>query len=459
MRGRHITRRRFVELAGGTLAAGVRLRAQTPAHLARAFLVSAAGCGRATGYAEASKIVTVGERTHVAWLDAEPGGFRVRIRTLDRVSGAWSPAWTIGEAQDNHGGPALTVDRRGFLHVVYYPHHQAFRYRRSKRAFDASEWEPEVSFGEELSYPVLLCAPDDTLVLTARRSFRRPAGTPKQPWELELWKKPPGGDWRKSGVVLRSRHTDYAHFQDSLAWGPDHRTIHLGCRIYETTGRPNETPLQTVGYLVSRDAGETWQRADGTRVSQPATADRIDVLASGGGATGRTLYSGAIAVSARGVPHTLHMLREHGVARTYLATPGPDGRGWTKRDLHAFLPQAFRDRDLVLPGAMTFSVTGRATIVATLAELETGKSDDWGHASNRVVRFWSDDAELRHFECEVLTAPESKTPHWLPSLERPTGHHTIPHSPGILYQGGSGGAGLHERELNNHVWWRPANGG
>ena len=423
----------------------------------RGMVLSTAGCGRATGYAEASKIVTLGARTHVTWLDAEADGFRVRIRTLDRSTGRWSETRTVGEAQDNHGGPALTVDGQGYLHIVYYPHHQSFRYRRSQRPNDASEWESEILFGEGLSYPVLLCGPDDTLYLSARRKFLPPAGSKDSPpWELEWWKKPVSGPWRRERAVLRSRHPNYTHFQESLAWGADHRTIHLACRIYETTGVKDEAPLQTIGYLVSPDAGVTWRRVDGTVVALPATAATVDVIERGGGASGRTLYSGSVAVDRGGRSHRLLTVREKaGAARTYVATPGP-GAGWTQRDLHAFLPERYRDWDLVSPGAMTFSASGRVTIVATLAKLAPGESD-WAHATNDIVRFWSDDGALT-FRCEVLDPGSGKRPRWLPNLERPTGHHSVPDEPGIIFTAGSGGAGLHERLLNNEVCWWPANG-
>ena len=108
------------------------------------FLLSSHGCGRATGYAETNKIVTVGAKTHVTWLDSAAEGFHVRIRTLDRRTGKWSPTMTVGEAFDNHGGPALTADSKGYLHIVYYPHHHPFRYRRSKRPNDASAWDDEI---------------------------------------------------------------------------------------------------------------------------------------------------------------------------------------------------------------------------------------------------------------------------------------------------------------------------
>jgi len=77
-------------------------------------LLSRHGSGRASAYVEANKIVTFQYKTHVAWLDSVADKFCVRIRTLGRRSNRWSPTYTIDEAYDNHGGPALTVDSRGF---------------------------------------------------------------------------------------------------------------------------------------------------------------------------------------------------------------------------------------------------------------------------------------------------------------------------------------------------------
>ena len=73
-------------------------------------LLSKQGCGRASGYAEANKIISAKGKTHVAWIDSPSEGFRVRIVTLNHATGMWSPTYTVGQAKDNHGGPALTID-------------------------------------------------------------------------------------------------------------------------------------------------------------------------------------------------------------------------------------------------------------------------------------------------------------------------------------------------------------
>ena len=179
MYGRRLSRRDVLSRMGAVAAGlgwswhpGLVAAAGSPAG---SFLLSRQGCGRATGYSESNKIVTWRRRTHVAWLDSPPEGFRVRIRSCDRGNGEWSPTVTVGHAHDNHGGPALTVDSAGYLHIVYFPHHHAMCYRRSRRPGDSSEWEEEVRFGERLTYPTLVCGPDDTLLLTARRSFANPS--------------------------------------------------------------------------------------------------------------------------------------------------------------------------------------------------------------------------------------------------------------------------------------------
>ena len=47
------------------------------------FTLSQRGSGRATAYCEFNKIVSVGDRTHVAWQDSKDGEFLIQVRALD----------------------------------------------------------------------------------------------------------------------------------------------------------------------------------------------------------------------------------------------------------------------------------------------------------------------------------------------------------------------------------------
>ncbi len=123
-----VSRRRFL---GGTAAAaaftivpryvlggaGVGRKASVTGSSALRVL-SERGCGRATAYPFSNKIVTIGGKTHVSWLDTEKGKFLVKIQTLDRGTGEWSAVYTVGQALDNHGEPALTCDSSCSLQIV-----------------------------------------------------------------------------------------------------------------------------------------------------------------------------------------------------------------------------------------------------------------------------------------------------------------------------------------------------
>lgn len=480
MQSQPYNRRQFINLTGGvalaaTLGSSPVQAEKSPLESSAAsgtdpVILSNQGSGRATAYWEQNKIISVGNKTHVVWLDGGKEGFRVRGRTLDRAAGRWQPIITIGEAQNNHGGPSLTVDSKGYLHILYYPHHEMIRYRRSLRPNDISEWGPEIKFGEHLSYPTVICGPDDTLILSARRYYldaaRKPIPTSRV--EQELWKMVPGGEWQRKATLLRSRHTGYAQFATAMAWGPDGKTIHLNCRIAEGSSFTMK-PITTVAYMRSVDAGETWTKADGTPIALPATGDSIDVLANDGGPSdlklnsgpsGGKINSGPLAVNAAGVPYLIYTAGMQGPSKLYLATPAP-GLGWTRRDLTDCLPKAVEgwDVNLGMGGGMVFSDSGRATIVAVVLNLppeERAPLKEWGHPSTEVVRLWSDDG-CKTFKSEILAPMDPLQTHWLPNIERATGHNRVSDEPGIIYTAGGAGPGLSDLELNNQVWWRPRN--
>ena len=393
------------------------------------FLLSTEGSGRATAYIESPKIVTFEGKTHATWLDTPAEGFRIRIRTLDHATGDWSPAWTIGEATDNHGGPALTVDAEGYLHVIYYSHHHPFRYRRSVRPNDASEWTEYSEFGSYLTYPALVCARDGTLIMTARRSFE----DKERPWELEMWTKAPSGDWQRDRSILRSRHGVYTQFAASLAWGPDHQTLHLGARIYEVPGEDPMASITTVGYLASDDGGETWRLADGTPVEIPATAETFD----------------SMAVDANGVPHLVYDVKTNETCQSYWAKPSADGK-WHRRHLNPDLPSAYREWDLFMHGGISFGANGQPIIVGTVMQIHTGRHE-WGEVTTEIVRFRSTDGGVT-LVADVLDAPDPENPRWMPNLERPTGFNEIIDQPGFIYTDGVRGDALHD-QLSNHIWW------
>ena len=420
-------------LAGGSLSladAGFALSAAPKRAVHSTMRLSQHGSGRATAYAEANKIVTVGEKTHVTWLDSVQDGFRVRIRTLDRRSGQWSQTWTVGPAHDNHGGPTLTVDSRGHLHVVYFPHHNPFRYRSSLKPNDASAWSDEVQFGRKLTYPTLVCGPDDTLYLTARRSHAR------MPWTVEMWKKPVGKAWEMVGTILRSRAGGYSHFQEALAWGPDHKRLHLSVRIYENGGS-----VEVVGYMFSDDFGKTWRGRNGRVIEQPVSAETIDVIASGGRVEGKSSHKcGTISVTADGQPVIVYSASSSPGAEMIVATP--DGKSaWRRHGLASAVAGQWPDWRIGPAAEVSINRQGTMYVLATMAS--EGKND--------VALISSKDLG-RTIKLERPAAGVKQAKKWLANLERATGQQRVDGRPGVIFTAGTRGKGNTDI-LSNDVFW------
>jgi len=429
--------------AAGAAAGGSALRnvLAEPLDPNSGFLLSTTGCSAATAHPAANKIVTVDGKTHVGWIDSDDERFQVRVRTLDRATGRWSPKYTVGDAFDNHGGPALAVDSKGFLHAVYYPHHHPFRYRRSAMPNDASQWEGEVSFGKRCTYPSLVCGPDDTLYLACRES-----GGPQ--WVMNLYVKPPDGDWQGPTALVRAEAAGYAHFHQSLAWGPDHRTLHLFCVICD--GKPLKS--HTIGYLRSPDSGKTWERHDGTRPSLPATAQTVTViehLPEGG------LCCGSIGVDPSGTPHLVYGSGRQLPLEAWLAWPEESAK-WQKRPLSGEVAG-------LLPGPgwgpyapcfVVFGAGGRMFLVVTMVKpASLAPQDTWHSPTNEIA--WLESADGgQSFTSRLLTRPDMQCPRRYASLERPTGHNSIAR-PGLIYTSGHSRKDNREVVHNPVYWIRP----
>ena len=128
------------------------------------------GSTRATAYHKSNKIITAGGRIFVGWLDV---GNNSCVASCDLKTKTWSQTVILGDGQDNHAGPALAIDSQGFLYAMFGPHWaQPFRFRKSLKPYDASEWTPAAKLYPEwnCSYPSMVFDAQDML----------PRGTPQQ---------------------------------------------------------------------------------------------------------------------------------------------------------------------------------------------------------------------------------------------------------------------------------------
>lgn len=135
-------------------------------------------------------------------------------------------------------------------------------------------------------------------------------------------------------------------------------------------------------------------------------------------------------------------LAEQGGGTLLLARPAGDGT-WQRTDLRKFLPAEWSAWRLKAPGGATFTRGGTLVVVGQV-QRPGDDEPSWGHPTNEVVRFASRDGG-KTFSFAVVSRPDAAESHWLPNLERSTGHNDVPERPGVIYT--AGGPGEKNTEL------------
>ena len=220
-----------------------------------------------------SSIVSRDDKVHVAWAEAtDPAekvpGVPTYVATYDRRTNNLGKPHLVGygpPANDVHNTPCITIDSKGFLHVLIGTHGRTFRYSRSLLPNEASGgWTPAEEVGPGLSqtYVGLVCGPDDTLHLVFRlwlnHGDRFPAGSYGS---LAWMSKRPDQPWSTATPLVLAPFSDYSIFYHRL-------TIDQRGRLflsydywstfwfYRTDHRGNRRAL-----MFSPDAGTTWKLA------------------------------------------------------------------------------------------------------------------------------------------------------------------------------------------------------
>jgi len=382
-------------------------------------LLSERGSTRATRYASTNKIVTLDQKTHVAWLDSIS---RTMVATFDRESQSWSKPVHVGDGEDNHGGPALTCDSRGFLHVVFGPHSgEPFQHYRSAKPNDSSKWVPLPRFGAHPTYPSLVCDPDDTLHVIYRGGQER-----RHPFRLLYQRKPPDGEWSEPVALAKcpDQWKGYTHYHAALTISRS-GVLHAAFNLYYD-GR-----AKLAGHVMSSNRGANWQATDGSTVTLPVGADsKASFLRSETPLKVVNMVCDSsgdpwIAVG-RSTGMTIHRF---------------DRSAWQTFDVSERVPSSGQASGMYW-GTLSIDSDDRLYLIAIRGDSVVGgvKGD--------VVLFVSEDRGRQFEELHVFSA-DPKLPHTGASLERFTGHHPIDAPWGLFSTGEKGpdcfGRGIHHR--------------
>lgn len=163
-------------------------------------------------------VATRDGRSHIVWGEVAPDdapGVPTYIATYDHATGTLGEKVFLGygpPVNDVHNVPAITLDSKGYIHVMTGAHGANFTYRRSLAPNDAyGGWTEAVNvldagyvdsksdadgIGRQ-TYISLVCGPDDTLY-TAYRQWRQgvdPHHDGHIYAALSFQSKPPDGPW------------------------------------------------------------------------------------------------------------------------------------------------------------------------------------------------------------------------------------------------------------------------
>ncbi|MHC4702423.1 MAG: BNR-4 repeat-containing protein [Planctomycetota bacterium] len=220
-----------------------------------------------------SAIVSRGDKVHITWGEAtdpqaNAPGVPTYVVTYDRSTGRLGAPALVGygpPANDIHNSPCITIDGKGYLHVLIGTHGRTFKYVRSLVPNSANGgWTQaeDVGAGLRQTYVGMVCDHNDTLHLVFRlwlndnRYF--PAGYYAN---LAYMSKHPGERWSDARPLVVAPFSEYSIFyhrltidrKGALFLSYDYWSTFW---FYRTDHRGSRRAL-----LMSPDGGNTWKLA------------------------------------------------------------------------------------------------------------------------------------------------------------------------------------------------------
>lgn len=382
-------------------------------------LLSSDGSTRATAYIASNKIITADGKIFVSWLDRFAN---ILIRYFDIEQGKWSKTVKLGKGVDNHSGPAITIDSKGIIHAVFGPHHGPFQYRHTVKPYEIDEWTPVTYFGVNATYPSLICDGEDNLHCTYRGG--------DEPRRLMYQTKPAGKEWADPiELVNAGVDSGYTQYGNPLMISPD-GVLHLGFHIYDFIPPAGKS----VGYLLSRDGGKTWENVYGEKMKLPVTP-KSHCFVEQGPELDMRIHNIALDKNGRPWFTVFHNERKpRSVVLWHF-----NGKNWEARDLLEIIRKKIPGWE-ILYNSLTFDRDDMLYLVSTIQKADSPTY--WGDPSLEIVLLTSSD-KGKNFDVQMVSKMDSKKPNWLPNIERPSRPERLG-VPSFLYTHGGPGKNLTE---------------
>jgi hypothetical protein len=437
-------------------------------------IMSTTGGHRATAYPGGNKIITTGSgasrKTYVTWVDyigpdttntAQRNGSRVMFRSFNHATNTWSAAQDLGDAYDDHGGGALTVDGGGRLNIVYGAHQTdpynsaittPFKYRRMLDSSNAT-WGPEeiivdysnvnssgggTSIDYDPTYPSMVADLNDPekLHLVFRGASEMPMGIQyfrRQLTNYGVNGSQQGYKWNKVQTLVRKLRTPnepyYAEYGNALGIGPTgtlHVAYHFEQGVDPNPSQGTTTTQDYIGYLKSTDGGNTWKSAANQTLTLPALPDSGPALVTY--RPGSELAIGGIDVDANDNPWFTVTDRDHKTFEIY----HHNGSNWANKDLTPVFSVLNPNFNVV--GEAQISISDDDNEIMVVASYNSF-ADRWGDPSAEIALMRSTDNGLNWYVRNISPKDPLKA-NWSALIERDTGHNVVT-DPMIMYSHGN----------------------
>lgn len=219
-----------------------------------------------------SSVVSQQGRVHVVWAEAtDPAekvpGVPTYVATYDSHSRLLSKPVLVGYGpppNDVHNSPSITMDSRGYLHVLCGTHGRPFPYARSVRPNDSASWTEAKVVGEglEQTYIGMVCGPDDTLYIAYRLWQRRQPPHPLSTYAaLAFQRKPADRPWQDPQILVIPPFSEYSVYYHRLTIDRQGRVFLLYDYWSTHWFYRNDHRGRRRALLFSPDGGQTWALA------------------------------------------------------------------------------------------------------------------------------------------------------------------------------------------------------
>lgn len=374
---------------------------------ADAILLTDKGTDKGSGYSMQNKIVTsdVGgvRKTHFTYTrigDTEQfvhwKSMSAWVATYNHQSEEIESRTYIGQIYDNHGTPSLAIDAKGYLHIVYAPHHHPFHYRKSLLPNNSTQWQAaefvsarngvlpsDYDYAAEMqpvegewTYPIIKV--DSAGIIHVAGSLSKSAAYVRK--VNEEWQNP---------TVLYTADRTYSRYNVMMNIGP-RGAVHVLAPDMAISRRDTTAYYRMETdyiYFRSDDHGVTFNR------HSTAFSSRQGYIQG----------NGNMAVDSKGHPHFLAMERDYDQHRWQWHIFF-DGQQWQREKI--ILEDLY-----IWDSSFTIDDQDRLVIL-TAANLA---DHHWRHASNRLLLMVGSSAE--HLKAFEVVADLEERNSWLPAVQ------------------------------------------